>query len=81
MKLQNGLLLVAATAMAAFFINTASAQYQAVGSDGIAASPKVRQQINDQNQMKPTATTSPKSQSCCETVSLPQSCKSGCCAK
>ncbi len=81
MKIQNGLLLAAVTATAAFFINTASAQYQAVGSDGIAASPKVRQQINDQNRMKAAAATTPKSQSCCETVSLPQSCKSGCCAK
>jgi len=42
MKIQNRLVIVTVTAMIASFVTQASAQYRAVGDDGIAASPKVR---------------------------------------
>ena len=46
MKSQNKLVIVTVTAIAALFITQAKAQYRAVGDDGIAASPKVRQMLN-----------------------------------
>ena len=45
MKDQNKLVVLIVTAVAAMFITQARAQYRAVGDDGIAASPKLRQQL------------------------------------
>ena len=47
MKKQNRLAIVTLTAIASMFIGQARAQYRAVGDDGIAASPKVRQMLNE----------------------------------
>ena len=47
MKSQSQLVIVTLTAVAALFMNQANAQYRAVGDDGIAASPKVRQMLNE----------------------------------
>jgi hypothetical protein len=47
MKIQNKFVTVTVTAVAALFITQARAQYRAVGDDGIAASPKLRQQLNE----------------------------------
>jgi len=47
MKDTNRLVIVTVTAIAAIFITQAKAQYRAVGDDGIAASPKVRQMLNE----------------------------------
>jgi hypothetical protein len=41
--------LMVATLAALAFTTAANAQYQAVGDDGIAASPKVRQMLNERN--------------------------------
>jgi hypothetical protein len=41
------MLLLAATAITTLFITQAQAENRAVGSDGIAASPKLRQMINE----------------------------------
>jgi hypothetical protein len=81
MKLQNKILLTVAAVIAAFTVGTASAQYRAVGNDGIAASPKVRQQIDDQNRATAKVAQTPSSHSCCQAVSLSQGCKTGCCTK
>ena len=47
MKKQNTLAIVTLTAIALLFISQARAQYRAVGEDGIAASPKLRQQLDE----------------------------------
>jgi hypothetical protein len=47
MKMQNRIVLLAATAITGLFIAQAQAQSRAVGADGIAASPKVRQMLNE----------------------------------
>jgi len=39
MRIENRIFLLTATAIAAMFVTQAGAQYQAVGNDGIAASP------------------------------------------
>jgi hypothetical protein len=46
MRLQHRILLLAATAITGLFVTQAQAQYRAVGDDGIAASPKVRQMLD-----------------------------------
>ena len=46
--MKDRIVLLAATAIAALFVTQARAEYRAVGSDGIAASPKVRQMLNQQ---------------------------------
>jgi hypothetical protein len=47
MKAQNRIVLLTATAIMAMFVTQAGAQYRAVGDDGIAASPKVRQALDE----------------------------------
>ena len=79
MKVQNKIVLAVATLMTALFINVAMAQTQGVGADGIAASPKVRQQIQDRNRIQPATPAPAKSAACCQAPVI-QSCKS-CCAK
>jgi len=59
MKSQYRLVIATATAVAAIFTTSASAQYRAVGDDGIAASPKVRQALNERKRnaaVTPTST-------------------------
>jgi hypothetical protein len=53
MKLQYRISLLAATALTALFVTQARAEYRAVGNDGIAASPKVRQMLNEQERSNP----------------------------
>ena len=81
MKLQNKILLAAAAIMTAACINVASAQYRAVGADGVAASPKVRLQIDDRNRSQAPVAPTAQSHSCCPSVNVSQGCKTGCCAK
>ena len=52
MKNQNKLVTVTLTAIAAMFITQARAQDQAVNDGSIAASPKVRQMLNDLSRSK-----------------------------
>jgi len=47
MKTQNKFVLVTLTAITTLFITQAGAQYRTVGDDGIAASPKVRQMLDE----------------------------------
>ena len=47
MKNQYRIVIAAATAAVALIATSASAQYRAVGDDGIAASPKVRQMLDE----------------------------------
>jgi len=47
------------------FVTQAVAQYRAVGDDGIAASPKVRQMLNEQQLSAPKAK-APTMASCCQ---------------
>ncbi len=47
MKNQNKLAIATIAAVVAISITPARAQYRAVGDDGIAASPKLRQQLNE----------------------------------
>ena len=47
MSNQTKLVIVTVAAVAALFVTQARAQYQAVGNDGIAASPKMREMLND----------------------------------
>lgn len=47
MKNLNRILFAAAVAATFSLVNSANAQYQATGGDGITASPKVRQQLNE----------------------------------
>ncbi len=47
MKSQNKFVIATVTAIAAMSITQAMAQYRPVGDDGIAASPKVRQMLNE----------------------------------
>ena len=63
--MKQTIVLLAATAMTAFFAAQAQAAYQAVGSDGIAASPKVRLMLNQQEQSA-TATQAATKASCCQ---------------
>jgi hypothetical protein len=55
MKIQNKLVLVTATVITALFVTQASAQYRAVADDGIAASPKVRQMLDERQRSKAAA--------------------------
>lgn len=55
MKIQNRLVLVTATAITAMFVIQAKAQYRPVGDDGIAASPKVRQMLDERARAAATA--------------------------
>jgi hypothetical protein len=79
MKVQNRILLASATLMTALFINVAIAQSQGVGADGIAASPKVRQQIEERNRSQSATPAPAKTAGCCQ-APVAQGCKS-CCAK
>jgi hypothetical protein len=47
MNIQNRLLFVTATVIAAMFITPARAQYRTTGDDGISASPKLRAMLNE----------------------------------
>ncbi len=47
MKSHNKLVIITVTAIAALSITQARAQFRPVGDDGIAASPKVRQMLNE----------------------------------
>jgi len=47
MKTQNKLVLLTLTAIAAMVVTQTGAQYRSVGNDGIAASPKVRQMLDE----------------------------------
>ena len=47
-NMKNRIVLLAATAITALFVTQAMAAYQPVGSDGIAASPKVRMMLTEQ---------------------------------
>ncbi len=47
MDSEHRLVIVTSIAAAAMFVTPSSAQYRAVGDDGIAASPKVRQMLNE----------------------------------
>src|SRR6266404_1875657 len=51
MKKLEKVLFVAAFAAVSTMAGQASAQYQANGNDGITASPKLRQQLNERNQV------------------------------
>ena len=57
--MQNRIVLLTATAITAMFVTQAGAQYRALGDDGIAASPKVRQVLDERarSTSKPKATT------------------------
>jgi hypothetical protein len=57
MKTMNKILFVAALGITVGLANHASAQYQAVGDDGIAASPRVRQQLNERKAARPATAT------------------------
>ena len=57
MKNLNKILFVAALAATFSLANRASAQYQAVGEDGSAASPKLRQMLNKRQVMAKAAST------------------------
>jgi hypothetical protein len=59
MKIQSRFVLSTVTAMTALFITQANAQYRAVGNDGIAASPNVRQML-DERQRSAAAALAPK---------------------
>jgi hypothetical protein len=52
--MKNRIVLLAATAITALFVTQAMAAYQPVGSDGIAASPKVRMMLAEQTPAAPT---------------------------
>jgi len=58
MKNLNEILLVAAFGVIASLGAQGSAQYQASDNDGVAASPKWRQQLNEKNQSRPLMTAS-----------------------
>ena len=45
--MKHRMILLAATAITGLFLTQAQAQYRAVGDDGIAASPKVRQMLDE----------------------------------
>jgi hypothetical protein len=51
MKNLNKILMIAAFAAVSGLAGRASAQYQAVGDDGIAAAPKLRQQLNERKKV------------------------------
>lgn len=53
-NMKNRIVLLAATAITALFVTQARAAYQPVGSDGIAASPKVRMMLAEQMPAAPT---------------------------
>jgi hypothetical protein len=63
--MKNRIVLLAATAITALCVSQASAAYQPVGSDGIAASPKVRMMLNEQTPSAPT-TKAHTLASCCQ---------------
>jgi hypothetical protein len=47
MKIQQRILVLGATSLVGLFVTQAQAQYRPVGDDGIAASPKLRQMLNE----------------------------------
>src|SRR5438046_827672 len=55
MKKMNGVLAAAAIAAVVSITSVARAQYVALGDDGIAASPKLRAQLNDRKAITPVA--------------------------
>lgn len=57
MKNSNKILFVVAVAATFSMVSQASAQYRAVGDDGIAASPKLRQQIDERKKVARTPST------------------------
>ena len=63
MRIENRIFLLTATAIAAMFVTQAGAQYQAVGNDGIAASPKLRQMLSER--ARPTAKPQATAFACC----------------
>jgi hypothetical protein len=63
MRIENRIFLLTATAIAAMFVTQAGAQYRAVGNDGIAASPKLRQVLNQR--ARPTAKPQAATLACC----------------
>jgi pyruvate/2-oxoglutarate dehydrogenase complex dihydrolipoamide acyltransferase (E2) component len=58
MKTLNQILFTVAVAGTISLATNASAQYRAVGDDGIAASPKVRQQLNERKAARAASVTS-----------------------
>ena len=68
MKLLNKIVLVAACAALAGLPHRASAQPRAVGDDGIAASPRIRQMLNDRNGA-PGASSVAVASACCAATS------------
>ena len=56
MRIENRIFLLTATAITAMFVTQAEAQYQPVGNDGIAASPKLREQLNQRSRQHPHLT-------------------------
>jgi len=83
--MKNRIVLLAATAITALFVTQARAAYQPVGSDGIAASPKLRMMLNERAPSAPT-TKAHTMASCCQgsavktTADSTKSCGS-CCDK
>jgi len=57
MKTMNKILFIAALATTVGLADRANAQYQPVGDDGIAASPKVRQMLNERKAVARTTST------------------------
>jgi hypothetical protein len=64
MRIQTKLALASLTVIAALSVSAARAQYRAVGDDGIAASPKVRQVLNAYSGSA-TKTPAPVMVACC----------------
>lgn len=67
MKILNRILFAAATAASLTLASSAFAQYQPVGNDGIAASPKLRQMLNDTSvRVAPAHASAAVAGVCCE---------------
>ena len=83
MKIQHRILLLAATAVAGLFLTQAQAENRAAGGDGIAASPKVRQMLNEHGWATPrsftVATVSGGQGSCCKATAASTKACGACC--
>ncbi len=67
----SNLLLVATTAAALAFAGSAGAQYKAVGDDGIAASPKVRQMLDERKAGKAITSIAAPAMACPKCADVP----------
>jgi hypothetical protein len=83
MKMQHRILLLAATAVTGLFLTQAQAENRTAGGDGIAASPKVRQMLNEHGWATPrsftVATVSGGQGSCCKATTTSTKTCGGCC--